>query len=46
MEVIGSPVFLRSPDQGLVADLGGEVEFSRAIGVKEAAGLLHNRWVT
>ncbi|XP_073332264.1 CST complex subunit CTC1 [Pagrus major] len=44
VELIGSPVLLcPGPEQGLAASPGGEAELSRAVGVREAAGLLHNR---
>ena len=47
VELIGSPVLLcPGPEQGLAAGLGGGAELSRVVGVREAAGLLHNRWVT
>ncbi len=47
MELIGSPVLLcSSPEQGLAVGLGGGAELKRVVGVREAVGLLHNRWVT
>ncbi|XP_018530294.1 CST complex subunit CTC1 isoform X2 [Lates calcarifer] len=42
VELIGPPVLLGpGPEQGLAA--GGGVGLSRAVGVREAAGVLHNR---
>ncbi|XP_044039740.1 CST complex subunit CTC1 isoform X2 [Siniperca chuatsi] len=44
VELIGSPVLLcAGPERGLAAGPGGGAELSRAVGVREAAGLLHNR---
>ncbi|KAL7375962.1 hypothetical protein ABVT39_027367 [Epinephelus coioides] len=44
VELIGSPVLLSpGPEQGLAVGPGGGAGLSRAVGVREAAGLLHNR---
>ncbi|XP_041820921.1 CST complex subunit CTC1 [Chelmon rostratus] len=44
VELIGSPVLLcPGPVGGLAAGPGGGAELSRAVGVREAAGLLHDR---
>ncbi|KAM8900324.1 CST complex subunit CTC1 isoform 2-T2 [Spinachia spinachia] len=44
VELIGSPAVLHSgPDQELAASPGEGAGFRRAVGVREATGLLHNR---
>lgn len=44
VELIGSPVLLcPGPEQGLAAGPGGGAGLNRAVGVREAAALLHNR---
>ncbi|XP_068569112.1 CST complex subunit CTC1-like isoform X3 [Cebidichthys violaceus] len=44
LELIGSPVLLcPGPEQGLAPTPGGGAGLSRALGVREAAGLLDNR---